>query len=154
MEDDLPWLIFNRATWLDWFSKLCLPPEYNDPVCGSFKYDLELIKIDDEATTNTSIPFDVVNGPGPVYDGDDVKWKFETKDLLLAGNCTQFIPGITCKNETKYEFKIVGTQTNGFDPDYIRTNEWESLVVTVKNPCLQANYTFVAEDLPPENISI
>ena len=119
---------------MDWFSKLCLPPQYEDPVCGSFEFDLELIKIDDVATTNTSIPFDIVNGPD--YDDEGtVKWKFETKDLSLAGNCTQFIPGIICKLETKYEFKIVGNLHNSFDPDHNLTNEWEPLVVTVQNPC-------------------
>ena len=94
-----------------------MPPDYID-ICGTIIFDLELIKIDDKAATASSIPFDVVFGP--VDNGSVVKWKFETKNLVLAGNCTQFTPGTICRFETKYEFKIVGTQTNDFDPTYIR----------------------------------
>ena len=33
-------------------------------------------------------------------------------------------------------------------------NQWESVKVTLKNPCAQANYTFSPDNSPAENIEI
>ena len=76
--------------------------------------------VDPSDPSNVDIPFDILEGP--LYSGSDVSWKFTTTDISKAGNCTQFLPGVTCILETEYELRIVAVQTNDFDSSYSLRN--------------------------------
>ena len=93
--------IFRYDTWKDWLSHYCYP-EFED-LCGSRTYSLELVDTTDPS--NTEIPFEITEGP--LYSGSEVSWKFTATDISKAGNCTQFLPGVTCILETEYQLRVV-----------------------------------------------